>query len=240
MSLARRALFLSLVFVLCHGLQAKEPQPPTEETPKPGPQPLLQTLPEDGAWVTYFVLLKTDGNEQQLEWTAASVGTKQVDGEPHRWLELSAKSGGSVYRVYKALIPESRFVPGKNPIRDSKELWVRYGNESPRRIPSIRDEDPTLDLLLSGPVSNVKKLHETEDVDWQKGRLKCEIWEGENKLDAKFFKLENKQRLLKNKSVPFGIAGSKVKISNGDRSAEVEYVLDNFGTGAKSLLPEIK
>lgn len=240
MSLTRVAIYLSLVFVLCNGVQAEEPKQPAKETPKPGPQPLLQTLPEDGAWVTYFVLMKTNGNENQAEWTAASVGTKQVDGNPYRWLELSAKSGGSVYRVYKALIPESKFVPGKNPIRDAKEIWVRYGNETPRRISSIRDEDPTLDLLLSGPVSNVKKLDETETVDWQKGRLKCEIWEGENKLDVKFLKLENKQRLLKNKNVPFGIAGSKVKISNGDRSAEVEYVLDNFGTGAKSLLPEVK
>lgn len=53
-------------------------------------------------------------------------------------------------------------------------------------------------------------------------------------------KVENTQRHLKHKSVPFGIAGAKVHLSGGGQSADVEYILDNFGTGAKSLLPEIK
>lgn len=234
MSLNRCALCLLLGFIVSADLHA------AKQADKAGPQPLLQTLPEDGAWVTYFVLMKINGDEDQVEWTAASVGTRQVDGEPHRWLELRAKGGGSVYRIYKALIPESKFVPGKNPLRDAGEIWVKYGDEEPRRISSIREDDPYLDLLLSGPVSNVKKLDETETVDWQKGRLKCEVWEGENKLDIQALKVENTQRLLKHKSVPFGIAGAKVHLSGGGQSADVEYILDNFGTGAKSLLPEIK
>ena len=228
MSVIRSVFCLSLGWIICVHVQAEEP-------PQSGPQPLLQTLPKDGAWVSYYVLMKINGDENQVEWKAASVGTKQVDGAPHRWLELSAKGGGEVYAVYKALIPELKFAPGKNPLHDAKEIWVRRQEDTPRRIASIREDDPHLDLLLSGPVSNVKKLDETKTVDWQKGRLECEVWEGENKLETQFLKIKNTQRLLKHQSVPFGIAGAKVQLSGGGQTAEVEYVLDNFGTGAETL-----
>jgi len=236
----RRALCLSLGLIASLQLHADEPLEQAKEPQQPGPQPLLQTLPEDGAWVTYYVLMKIDGDENQVEWTAASVGTKDVDGEPHRWLELRAKGGDTVYRMYKALIPESKFAPGKNPMKDAREIWVRDGNDAPRRISSIREDDPYLDLLLSGPVSNVIKLDKTENVEWQKGRLNCEIWEGENKIEIRSLKVENTHRVLKNKSVPFGIAGAKVRLQGGNRSAAVELVLDSFGKDAKTLLPDIK
>lgn len=168
MSLLRIAVCATLGLLLCIEVQAEEPA-------KPGPQPLLQTLPKDGEWVSYYVLMKINGGENQVEWKAASVGTKQKEGEPHRWLELSAKAGEDVYRVYKALIPESKFAPGKNPLGDAKELWVRRGDDEPERISSLLEDDPYLALLLSGPVSNVKKLDETKTIDWQKGRVECEV-----------------------------------------------------------------
>lgn len=234
MQLIRFAFVLAITILVTAGAPADEPQ-------KPGPQPLLQSLPKDGAWVTYYALIKFSDGETQSEWTASSVGTKQVNGEPHRWLELIAKSSqGKLIIVYKALIPESEFGPGKNPIRHASEIWVKHLNAEPRKISSLKDEDPYFDLLLSGPVANVKKLDETESVDWQQGSLTCDIWEGENKLDTGFFKIENSQRLLKNDKVPFGIAASKVRLRGGDRTAEIEYVLTNFGTDAKTLLPDIK
>ncbi len=229
----RSLIAVSLLCVFAHTMVA-------DERAEPGPQPLLQRLPKEGAWVEYFVTIRARGDETQPRWKAASVGRKDVDGEPHRWLELSARNDESVYVVYKGLIPESAFGPGRDPLAKARELWVRQGDGNPRRIRGVEETDPYMALILRGPVNSVEKQAESATVRWQRGNLECEVWVGRNEIDLGLAKVKSSQRLLQHESVPFGIAGAVVELESATEKAKVEFSLTDMGADAKTLLPGIR
>ena len=49
-------------------------------------EPLIQTLPADGAWASYHVTMKQQEIETTPTWFLRSVGGKVVDGRKCRWM----------------------------------------------------------------------------------------------------------------------------------------------------------
>lgn len=211
--------------------------------------PLLQTLPADGAWASYYVTIKVEGQpEQSPLWTIRSVGGKTVDGRKCRWIEMDGsreQDGKSItYVVYKLLIPEKAFGKGKNPFKQVKQAWVKTLGEDPRQIEDLQRNDPYLNLILSGPVKGVKQLKKKQPVDWQKGRLQCRVLTGSSSFDNKVLQVQLTHRVLLHDEVPFGIAGCNFdlagKLGNRKLTARVEVTLKAFGNKAKSALPDVK
>lgn len=211
---------------------------------------LVQTLPADRTWVGFHVVLKEQDRETTPTWYLRSVGGKLVDGKKCRWIELQSREFDQTLNkernviLYKVLVAESEFGAGKNPLSKALKVWVKAGDEDPREVESIAAADPYLSLVIGGPVAGVKKLDQKEPVDWQEGRLQCDVLSGASRTEFGQFKVEVTHRVCRHNDVPFGIAAAKqeFKVSFGTQSTggSVDFTLKAIGKDAKSELPSVE
>jgi len=204
---------------------------------------LLLTLPEDGAWAQYRVIIVRNGQEDPpYEWTIRSVGRQQLGGEDHRWLELQSKQNGVNVVLFRALVPEKEFGPGKNPIAAIKKTWVKYDDQPPREIESVASVDPFLALILEGPVANLKTEENKEPLDYPAGRLECTVQTGTHETSLAGFTWKVFHRVLKSDKTPFGVAAMTQEFTgefNGQKQGgRVTCTLEKIGKDAKSELTE--
>ena len=206
-------------------------------------EPLLQMLPEDGEWVAFHVNMNVAGQATTPVWTIKSVGKKDVADVKYRWIELQSKEGERNVIMFKCLVAETEFGKGKNPLAHALQVFVKFGDQEPREVESIAAADTPLALLLAGPAES-KKLDAKEPVEFQSGRLECDVFTGSAKSELGNAKVEISYRMLMSDKVPHGLAGAKFQIEAdfaGNKVAgSIELSLKDTGKDAKSEFPAIE
>ncbi len=209
---------------------------------------LLETLSEDGVWVTYNGTIKINGQETVVSWTARSVGKALGASKECRFIELEQASDstraelGNV--VWRLLVPEDAFGEGRDPLKNAVKTWVKYGTNEPEVVENIDTKDPLFAMLCRGPKQNLKAESAKEKISWQMGDLECPVIVGKNEIELGAAKIEMIHRVFRHKEVPFGLAGTSqdVKVSFGgqQQTANIRMTLQNHGKDAKAKLPELQ
>jgi hypothetical protein len=209
-----------------------------------GAQPMIQTLPEDGAWAEYHVLFRVDGQELVLTWFLRSVGREQQGGVDCRWIELEERNNtpDRPQQVFKLLIPEDRVGPGRNPLEEPRRiLYRRNSGEEVQEIGSVGEVDFGLPILFAGIPGTSERQSESEVLDWSRGRLECLVYTGSSQATIGAARIELRHRQLRSEQVPFGLAAMKIDftltVENETRPGRFELVLKDAGAGAQSVLP---
>ena len=212
---------------------------------------LLQTLPADGAWVTFNVNAKVNGQEFVLTGTVRSVGQAFHDGKQCRFIEYEqtadTPSPGDIPQLgnltWRLLVPEEEFGEGKDPLGKAVKKWVTIGKNEPEVVESIEQKDPIFATLFQGPKQNLKTEDTKEKVSWQQGDLECSVITGRNELEFGVAKLNLTHRVFRHRDVPFGIAGvqQELKVSFGgqEHKASIRASLRDHGKEAKSKLSDL-
>lgn len=205
---------------------------------------LVQSLPEDGTWTQYRVIITRNGVEDpEYEWTVRSVGRQQIGGVDHCWIELQSKQNGANVVLFKALIPEAEFGPQKNPVAAAKKIWVKFDVQPAREIESVASVDPMLALILEGPVADLKTAEAKEPLDYPDGKLDCTVQTGTHESNVAGFAIRLKHRVLKSDKVPFAVAAMTqdfaADFGDNKQAGKVSAMLMKFGKDAKSELPDV-
>ncbi|MBW3540505.1 MAG: hypothetical protein KY476_09550 [Planctomycetes bacterium] len=218
---------------------------------------LVWQLPEDGSWVEYEATgTQLEPEEKKIstgKLLLRSVGTVMEGGEKNRWLELefTVKLVGDDDRmhhaVYKYLIPEKHLGKGKSPIENVVRSWfqVHGRDQEPREISNAVTRDgEAIVPYLGPPLLDARQTEEKRRIEHQKGTVDAIAVRGQQKA------LAEKQRHLKGvtiwlaEEIPFGVAAmdSYVEVSREGEEYrfKAELVVHDFGTGAKSALPDVK
>jgi hypothetical protein len=212
---------------------------------------LMQTLPPDGAWVTFNVTVKVNEQEFVMTATARSVGQTQYDGKNCRFIEyeqtvdvppaINVPQLGNL--AWRLLVPEEEFGEGKDPLSKAVKTWVKMGDQDPEAVENVQSKDPFFAILFQGPKKNLKSEEAKEKVVWQRGELECSAISGQNDLEVGVLKLNMTHRVLRHRDVPFGIASMQqnMKVALGGQAEEVvlRVSLRDHGKDAKAKLPEL-
>jgi hypothetical protein len=150
-----------------------------------------------------------DGNEQKLEvrgrLTLSSVKKVEVEGHPHRWIEISAivgptgKEDQRITRVVKLLIPENRLKRGEDPFAHVQKMYLAKseGTEKPSaanlRVEEINATEKIADnytrrqyeldrfrSIFPRPLKDAKM--ERERIEIKLGRFACEKLVGTSEM----------------------------------------------------------
>jgi hypothetical protein len=162
-------------------------------------------------------------------------------GQDCRWIELVAvptpADDGRPRSIDKLLIPEDALLHETNPCRSAIRVWHQYG------------QDPASRAMLH-------RLDEVATVEFQRGRLeRAAVYEGQHKagynstISEYRFDYIVECRVKLHNDLPCAFAGAKMKwiwsAVKGDGTVEEtkerwseDYVLQDFGDGAKSAIPD--
>ncbi len=123
----------------------------------------LYSLPADGTWVQYeWELLTPDGMKQTGKLRISSVGHKQVQDVPHRWIEIKLsydKPGQKKDRLRKLLVSELALKKGLPAKEVVVECYRQEGAEGP--VFALRPAHWG-DLLGMGFAGSEARLRETK------------------------------------------------------------------------------
>lgn len=223
---------------------------------------LIQKLPEDGAWVEYFIEASetdvddpNDVNRAKGTLTISSVGTETVDGEKCRWIEIYVTSKQDNRNeedliILKLLIREKHLKKGQNPGKNIIRGWEKLSRGAQQG--KVRKFDISksgsiswiTDFLLVGPLQNSEKLKQ-EVIETEKGKLKCEGSKGEFSFeDTKGNRTDDIAGVItirNHEKVPFGVVLYNIdtKEPNGDK-IKFNLKLREYGKQAQSQLPDNK
>ena len=183
--------------------------------------------------------------------TGRSVGQAMYDGKQSRFVEYEQTVGtpsdinipqlGNL--TWRLLVPEEAFGEGKDPLSKAVKTWIKIDNLEPEAVETIQSKDPIFAILFQGPRKNLKFEEAKEKVVWQRGELECSAVSGQNDLEFGVVKLNMTHRVLRNRDVPFGVAGMQqnLKASFGGQAEEVviRVSLRDHAKDAKAKLPDL-
>lgn len=206
---------------------------------------LVRKLPADGSWATFHCMEEfDDGNKRAYYVTIKSVGAVEVEKKACRWLEFKfqddeqRKSG--IGLAEKFLIPDEHWGPKGDPSNHAIKAWRKRVDKEPMEFAKLEDYFPRLYLILPPPI-DLKKTKVQEAVEWQGGRLMCDVLQGTARHVLKVETCETQFRLLVSDKAPFGVAGASQQIqSNRGYKGTVEYRLTDMGTGAICDMPGVR
>ena len=205
---------------------------------------LLQTLPEDGVWSKFEVMVKIDGRELQTIWIARSVGRAFHDGKECRFVELEQMESGPEFGhvIWRLLIAESEFGADKHPLSKAVKMWHKANDTAePKLISEFKEGDPIFGAFVSGPETDRKRETEKSKLVWQRGELECDVITGSSEARIGTAKLTLLHRVLREKSVPFGFAGTHetLKIEGQPVVITAKFLLVDHGNKAEAKLPHL-
>lgn len=214
--------------------------PKTDAAAEPTLMPLLATLPADGVWAKYQMTVDASGQTHMVEWSVRSVGTGQQAGRDLRIIETSLDQIGDLQQsVHRMLVPIDAFGPNKDALGQSVRMWVKRGNDPVERFDGI-DGDAITTLWLTGATTDVKRLPAKEAVEWKGNRVECDVFTGKSEHEIGTGKFRCDWTILRNKDVPFGLAGAKLKIAVDDgNEIKVTLRMQDHGKNAEAKLPDL-
>jgi hypothetical protein len=253
-------------------------------------------LPPDGTWVKYRITpgeeftveeFRTDdrgkrvftkvevpkvpkGEKREDLFLVRSVGRVDLDGKPHRWLELvnepaeegKEKPARTVY-VLKMLIPEAAFGPGRDPLAEVRKMYLSDRRPDEAHVMEVKDaaaqkyQTERFRALFPVPPRDAKRKDAVER-ETTAGTFKGYELEFDYGFDGKLYAgtkgrnmHKGRYKVVVSEAAPFGIVEVVEVSSEGiedrgdgtgliDRSKGGRMELLEFGTGAKSALPDKK
>ncbi len=204
----------------------------------------FQTLPEDGVWSKFEVMVKIDGRELRTEWFARSVGKAFHDGKECRFVELEQMESGPefAHTIWRLLIAESEFGANKNPLSKAVKIWHKTKDVEPKLIAELKEVDPIFASFVSGPETDRKREAEKSKIIWQRGELECDIITGRSEAMLGTAKLHLQHRVFREKSVPFGFAGTHETLTIEGQPVVItaKFLLVDHGNKAEAKLPQLQ
>ncbi len=134
----------------------------------------LYSLPKDGTWVEYeWTATGPDKKEQQGTLRISSVGGNEVQGAPHRWVEVKkvTTQDNQKCRFRKLLVAEKDLLGGR-PLHDSVVLGFDRGDspDSVTRLSAGRLSD-FLSMGFKGPAATFRDVQDREYVSAGLGKF---------------------------------------------------------------------
>ncbi len=91
------------------------------------------------------------------------------------------------------------------------------------------------------PLDGAKKTGDKETIDWQQGKMECEIATVQKHDKFHTDETDTLYRLKFNPKVPLGVAGATLKVTDSEGvKGTIEYSLLDMGDKAKSEIPDAK
>lgn len=208
-------------------------------------------FPKDGAWARYHVTT-TEGSGAANETrtrkeTVRFVGTAETAGRRSRWFEQEFGLGEGRRNVMKALITEED-LKSPWPLADRRRYWHRIGDEPIGEAETHGPEYAVFCLVFPGPYNTAKLLKEPKTVEYQRGRFEIkEGLSGRQEITFQTFGHEIAFAMdyttWRHPEISVGLAAAKVSFRVHENSQlretyTTEFVLEDFGTDARSSLPE--
>ena len=202
---------------------------------------LIYQLPPDGSWARYDVKMdatiqaegKRPANKMTLDGSLrlSSVGRREVDGKPCRWIEIAFEVGPTgvdkkASRVLKILVPEANLKRGDDPFAHVLEMYYSQGGalgeikmekiEPSEKIagadyPRRQYELDRLRSVFPRPLTG-SRLEPGKSADTKLGRLECERVTGKSELPESALRgggtwaWSGAFDCLLSEQVPFGLA----------------------------------
>lgn len=218
---------------------------------------VIQQLPKDGGWVTFFGEMKSvNAGDFELSGTVTlrSVGIAMEDGKKCRWIEAemkgTLKDGNKLTIIAKILVEEAGFGPKVKTAPTIVRGWRKIqGGE----IEELKDDQVSyksdLGVLMIGWSKTAKTVKNVKTINYQKGQLKIEnAVNGSPEFkpaNASTETFQLKQSLWLSEKIPFGIAAREIEVEVRDNGKvaskfKMEFTLQDYGTGASSIWPDKK
>lgn len=220
---------------------------------------LIHTLPADGSWVKYSMSMKNVGAtmiEASGTLTVRTVGTVTENGEKCRWIELESlttQDGKQKSGVMKLLIREKDFAADAIAAPTILRGWKKSSEKAIAGIDENDKAEKSSSTMFFGKAgTNVKPLKQEKIIDHQKGKLTIASGlTGELKFDPtggkklKGIEFNTIQSHWTHKSLPFGTGAMELVMKVNFNGATVstmtmKFTMLDYGTGAKSVLPDKK
>jgi len=232
---------------------------PAEEVPA--------KLPKDGWWVRYYVITKREvtNEEWTMIRTYSLVGTTTENDQKSRWVEMKSVqtiNGKEQTDIIKFLVPEKELLEGERPLESLVRAWRRIDDgeveEQKFNQPlGVRGFSGGADFYFGHDVSifpgaqrSSKPVDEKKVVNYQQGRLElAEGRVGKRLAKRRAITADVEYTILHDLttwSAPvlapaFAAASMRIVLSENGKPRPmqaIEYAVEDFGTGAKSALPE--
>jgi hypothetical protein len=210
-------------------------------------------MPKGGAWARYYVTTTREPGSaietSPRTETIRFAGTVESDGQTHHWLEQSFALNDGRTNLMKTRVSE-KDLKSDWPLADNRRWWHKGGNQPATECETFGPEYGVFSLVLPGPYSTAKTIHEARRVDYQRGRLEInEALAGRqeftSKNDEHDLGFEMNFTVWRHPDVPVGLAAARISLRtkengrvNPNKTYRVEFVLEDCGNDAKSAFPE--
>lgn len=216
----------------------------------------VQSLPKDGSWVKFFLEWELSGpgavdGKGTGTWTVRSVGTKIVNGEKCRWIEIEEHLDKSddeqaFTRWFKYLVREKDLKPGGDPIGNLVEYW--YKNTLQTKTATKSDSRSAgIAMFFRGTPKTVKSVAKRRQVLWQRGEFTFQRAEEQTQTREREndYRVTVRDLVWKKAEIPFGTAAvtSTARFTSKGKHSFTwvrKLTLADHGTRAKSRVPEAK
>ncbi len=200
----------------------------------------LYSLPKDGTWVEYdWKLMGLDKKEQTGVLRISSVGTRDIMGVPHRWVEikLESRQGEKTRRLRKLLVAEDVFAKGQS-LSGSVVLGFDQGSagDAVARL-SVKRLSDFFGMGISGPNTDLKESQDKEEVKTALGKFVARHVSAGGDGAGRAFAYHG----WLTQDVPFGWVKFEIHERPGDATRIVfTAIAARRGQGAQSELDESK
>jgi hypothetical protein len=224
-------------------------------------------LPADGWWVRYYITSRREGTNDDIiiKRTYSLVGTSTENGEKCRWVEMNSEQTFNAKErkeILKFLIPGKELLESEKPLNSLVRAWGKFDDEPVEELKfnqplGVRGSVASADfvwgrdmVILPGPQRKATLVNERKVVEYQQGRLEMtEGRTGKHVATRQAVTVVQKQTVAleftvwNHTSLAPAFAAAKTRfeilIDDAPRAADVsEWVIEDFGTDAKSAMPD--
>ncbi len=203
---------------------------------------LSRQLPKQTAWVRYHMTEKwDDGTERTYQFEIHLFGPTITEKQSYRWIELKIRDDASKgWNILKWQISEDDLKRGGAALSNSRRAWRKRPDGQPKQF-HLDELFARLYLFSPPPLEGAKLTGEKESIDWQQGKMECEIATVRKKDKFLYDEADTVYQLKLNRRVPLGVAGAVLTVTDSTGTkGTIEYSLLDMGENAKSEIPNAK
>jgi hypothetical protein len=208
-----------------------------------------------------------EGNidESTIKYTYSLTGTVTENGEKCRWVETKFSGfygGKDRTQITKLLVPEKDMLEKEHPLNRLVRGWTKVDDAAAREI-RVEPPEPgangnanrfyeTQMVIFPGPRHKLEIADTSKVIEYQRGRLKINegrkgkidiMTTGRGRLASQILTSHTEFTVWTDPAVRLGLAAATFRkttsINNVLRlSRDDDWVIDDFGSDAKSELPE--